>query len=228
MRTRDAVLFAALVVLVVALLYYGRGWLSSGSRDGFRGANTAYGNVHQQYPDGRWNPYTVLHKQLDTIRGYHNDGFRQPPFWRSPKGLDRYHRSGASMKPEMIAEAEREQWYAAAGTDQAGHFNTELVQDPAKETFQYHTPNQAIDYGSYITDLIVDPRTKDNHERWVEEMKPWSGTAMAVDDLEEAQEATVDFIGLRRPQAVVQYNPLQLTERDTYTLSGNAKFNFKG
>ena len=59
-------------------------------------------------------------------------------------------------------------------------------------------------------------------------MKPWSGAAMIVDNMDEAMEAGTDFIGLRRPQAIVQHNPLQLTERDTYTYASNPKFNFKG
>lgn len=223
MKSNDAILIALLVVLVIIVAYQGSSWMKGRNNcDGF----AANANPHQQYPVGPHNPYTVLNKQLDAIRGYRSDGYNQPPFYRHPRGLDRYHRAGAHLNPEDVAEAEREQWYAALDSDRAGSFNTELAQDATADTMQYHSPSPAIDYGSYITDLIVDPRTRDNHRRWVEEMKPWSGTAMKVDDLD--MENYVDFTGLRRPQAVVQYNPLQLTEIDTYDLAKNKKFNFQG
>lgn len=229
MKAKDAILVALLVVLVIIVVYQGSKWMKgkgAGSEGFDSDKSDSLAAAHQPYPGGKYNPYTVLQKQLGEIRGYRNDGYDQPPFWRLPHGLDRYHRSGAWLKPEDIAEAERAQWYAAADAATTGNFNSELAHDAAKETFQAHEPQPGIDYASYITDLVVDPRTKDNHRRWVEEMKPWSGTAMKVDTLD--METYVDFIGLRRPQAVVQYNPLQLTEIDTYDLAVNPKFNFKG
>jgi len=224
MKSNDAVLVALLVVLVIIVAFqFGGGKKKQGDCDGFTAGGAS---VHQKFPGGTYNPYTVLNKQLDVIRGYRNDGHNQPPFFRHPRGLDAYHRAGARLRPEQIAEAEREQWFAATETDNSGSFNTELAQDPTSDTMQYHTPSPALDYDSFITDLVVDPRTRDNHRRWVEEMKPWSGTAMKVDDLD--MENYIDFQGLRRPQAVVQYNPLQLTEIDTYDLAKNKKFNFRG
>jgi hypothetical protein len=222
--TKDAILIAILVVLVIIVVYQGSGWFKKGGAcDGFAAAKTG---PLTQFPEGTYNPYTLLNKQIDELRGYRNDGYNQPPVWRLPQGLDRYHRSGASLTPEDVAEAEREQWFSATDADQSGAFNTELSQDPTSDTMMYHTPSPALDYGSYITDLISDPRTRENHRRWVEEMKPWSGVAMKVDNLE--MDNYVDFIGLRRPQAVAQYNPLQLTEIDTWDLAVNPKFNFRG
>ncbi len=228
MKTQASLLIALIVVLVILIIYHFRKWIKKHlGLEGFKGGSAQdMTGVHQPYVHSKHNPYMLLEKQLDEIRGYRNDGYNQPPFWRQPHGLDRYHRSGAHIKPEQIAEAEREQWFAAADRSTSGHFNTELTTDMAKDTFQAHETTPSIDYGSYITDLVVDPRTRDNHQRWVEEMKPWSGTAMKVDDLD--MENYVDFVGLRRPQAVVQYNPLQLTEIDTYDLAKNKKFNFQG
>jgi hypothetical protein len=230
MKLND-VLLGVLITLIVIIFAYHAGWMKKhgswskkhgGSCDGFAAGEA------QQWRPGAHNPYTVLNKQLDSVRGYRHDGYNQAPLWRQPHGLDRYHRAGAHLRPEQIAEAEREQWFAATEADQSGGFNTELTQDAQTDTMQYHTSQPGIDYSGYITDLVVDPRTRDNHQRWAEEMKPWSGTAMMVDDLDEAMEAGTDFVGLRRPQAIVQHNPLQLTERDTNTFSSNAKFNFKG
>lgn len=234
MKSNDAVLMALLVVLAVVLIYHYGG--KGATRSGFAPGGPSCGPVHQQYlppkcrdprrPEQACNPYMSLNKQLDEIRGYRNDGFNQPPFYSFPYGLDAYHRSGAYITPENVAEAEREQWFSALDADQAGQFNTELGREGFTDTMQYHQAAPAIDYGSYITDLVVDPRTRDNHNRWVEEMKPWSGVAMKVDSLD--MENYVDFQGLRRPQAVVQYNPLQLTEIDTFDLSVNRPFNFMG
>lgn len=228
MKSNEAILVAILVVLVIIVAFHGGSWIrGERASEGFAGAACGSGaNPHQRYPGSAHNPYTVLDKQLEEIRGYRNDGYAQPPWYRHPHGLDRYHLAGANVKPEMISAAEREQWFAAAGTERAGHFNTEHMTSQAEDTMQYHSPIPDIDYGDYITDLVTDPRTRDNHKRWVEEMKPWSGTAMKVDNLD--MENYVDFIGLRRPQAVVQYNPLQLTEIDTYDLAVNPKFNFRG
>jgi len=231
MDKKDALIIALVTVLALAAVYYVGGWGRAGftaAAESFTGAGCCKPGaaVHQSYPCGRYNPYTVLNKQLDSIRGYRNDGFGQPPFWRHPRGLDAYHRAGAHLRPEDVAEAERMQWFTATSADNSGSFNTELAAEPTTDVMQYHSAAPAIDYNSFVTDLVVDPRTKDNHRRWVEEMKPWSGTAMKVDDLEMAN--YVDFQGLRRPQAVVQYNPLQLTEIDTFDLSVNQPFRFQG
>ncbi len=228
METKDALLIALVTALAIAAIYHLGGW----GHEGFAGGAAAAGGckpgatVHQRYPCPRYNPYTVLNKQLDSIRGYRNDGYGQPPFYRHPRGLDAYHRAGAHLRPEDVAEAERMQWFTATSADCSGSFNTELCAEPTTDVMQYHSAAPAIDYNSYVTDLIVDPRTADNHRRWVEEMKPWSGTAMKVDTLD--MENYIDFQGLRRPQAVVQYNPLQLTEIDTFDLSVNKPFRFQG
>jgi hypothetical protein len=226
MKTNDAIAVALLVLLVLLVAYHGGGWAK---RWGGGWAKKWGGGWAKKGGGGfTHNPYATLDRQLDAIRGQRHDGYNQPPQWRQPRGLDRHHRAGARLQPEDIAEAERELWHAAAEADRTAEFNAELSQDAQTDTMQYHTAQPNINYSGYITDLVVDPRTRDNHRRWAEEMKPWSGTAMMVDDLNEAMEASTDFVGLRRPQAITQFNPLQLTERDTHTFSSNARFNFKG
>ena len=216
------IFIAVLVVLVILVIfaYQGSGWMNgNGSCDGFTTTNME---------SEAYKPYVAMNHHIDSIRGLKHDGYNQTPVWKQPHGLDRYHRSGAHLKPEDIAEAERESWYRATSADNSGTFNTELMQDAHSDTMQYHTANPEIDYSEHITNLVVDRRTKDNHKKWVEEMKPWSGTAMTVDNMDEALEASVHFQGLRRPQAVAQFNQLQVTENDAYTYASNPKFNFKG
>jgi len=227
--TTDAILIALLVVFIVVLGYHFL--MKGGSKEGFGGGQPAMftsftgAKVPPPYQGGDFNPYTVLNKKLGEIRGYRNDGYDQPAFYTLPQGLDTYNHAGASIKPEMIAAAERQQWYAATNLESPSDGGVhEGFTDPG----QYQTPAESEDgmtHMDYITDLVVDPRTRDNHRRWVEEMQPWSGVAMKVDTLD--MENYVDFRGLRRPQAVVQYNPMQLTEIDTADLAVNPKFNFR-
>lgn len=228
MHPNVAILTALVVVLVIVVAYQsgvGRKKKTETPPDGFVASTGAV--VPTPYQGGEFNPYTVLNKRLSTIRGARNDGAgNQKPFYRRPRGLDAYVQAGANVKPEQIAEAERQQWYAATASDNTDSFNPELAHEGFTDTMQYHTQAPAIDYDSYITDLVSDPRMRDNHQKWVEEMKPWSGVAMKVDTLE--MDNYVDFTGLRRPQAVVQYNPMQLTEIDTNDLAVNPKFNFRG
>jgi hypothetical protein len=230
MQSNKALLIAALVVLAIIAVYFGyRYWSKKESdepQEHFAASKKHAKSPHYHYMEGKYNPYTVLNKQLAEIRGYRNDGYNQPPFYRNPQGLDRYHRAGANLTPEDVSEAERDLWYSAVDTTGSEKFNPENSSDTAADTTRYHETAPDLDYGTYVTDLVSDPRTRDNHRRWVEEMKPWSGVAMKVDTLD--LEPYVDFRGLRRPQAVVQNNPLQLTEIDTHDLAVNHPFNFQG
>ena len=220
MESKPAVLFALVIVLILVGAYVLVGQKKKAG-EGYVAYTGAV--VPKPYQGSTFNPYTVLNKKLSTVRGYRNDGYNQTPFYRRPRGIDAYHQAGATVKPEQIAAAERSAFYAPTVAAGAGTFNPERAHEGFTDTDD-NVPG--IDYDSYITDLVVDPRTRDNHRKWVEEMKPWSGVAMKVDNLE--MDNYVDFIGLRRPQAVVQYNPMQLTEIDTNDLSSNSKFNFRG
>ncbi len=224
MRSNDTLTIALLAALVVVLAYYSG---CGGKREHFEA-----------------DPYAALHQQLDAVRGspdaaHQLGGAGNPNATALPPGSAirasgpsfsardySMTGAGASATPEQVAEAEREQWFSATEDENTGHFNTELAQDATADTLQYHSAAPAIDYDGYITDLVADPRTKENHRRWVAEMRPWSGAAMKVDDLDP--ENFLHFQGLRRPQAVVQHNPLQLTEVDTRHLAKNKKFNFQG
>jgi hypothetical protein len=106
---------------------------------------------------------------------------------------------------QRVSEVENDQWHGAIAADAEGP-----------------------DYSGYLTDLVTDPRTRETHQQWVEEMKPWSGTAITIDDMDEAMEASTDFIGLRRPQAAPQYNPYFVTEKDPNTFGKNPRFAFQG
>lgn len=135
---------------------------------------------------------------------------------------------GGGATPEQTAEAERELWLASTEAGGAGGFDAERAQDSQAAASQYHDAPPSIDYAGYTKGLVADARMLENHARWVHEMKPWSGVAMRVDDLDEASEASTDFRGLRRPQAPPpQSNPLQVTEKDSSTFAKNPVFRFR-
>jgi len=213
MNTDDGIIIALLVAILLIVILCCNGM--PGYRSHFTGGGPA---IH--YSEAG-NPYPALHRQLEATRGRRHDGYNQTPTWK------KQHNS--TLTHEQVSEAERGQWLAATEKNSTGAFNTELAQDTQTDTMQYHSAQPSMDYGGYITDLIADPRTRENHSRFADEMKPFSGGALKVDDLDEALEAGTHFHGLRRPQAIVQKKTAhQLTEVDASILSSNAKFNFKG
>ena len=246
MVTKQAILVACVAAALVFALYW-RSTKSGKGCKGCKGCKQLQGSTYMPVPE----PWSALHRQMDLVRGYKSDGYRQPSGVDSPsslaayrrsgakvkigslegfaggrEGFDAYHRAGSALNPEAMNEAERSAWSAVTDAETAKGFNAETVHDSTSDAMQYHSTEPPIDYDSYITDMVVDPRTRENHYKWATEMLPFSGTAMTVDNLDEAMEATIDFRGLRRPQMVAQYNPLQVTERDTSTLAGNRKFTF--
>ena len=130
------------------------------------------------------------------------------------------------MTPEAAAERERSAWYDSVQQANVEGFNPERVHDMGTDTMQYHASVPAIDYDSYVTDQIIDKRMLENHRKWVSDLKPYTGTPTKIDDLDPGN--YIDFRGLRRPQAVAQYDPLFVTEIDTKSLANNKKFNFQG
>jgi len=115
--------------------------------------------------------------------------------------------------------AEQELWQKEGPTN----FNSNYNDTDA----DHNVPD--IDYNTQVTDLVADDRMREGQEKWYKEMKPWSAVAMTVDNLDEAMEASTNFIGLRRPQPVLQSNDdsdWQRTERDTSTFINNPKFIF--
>lgn len=235
MKTSDAILMALLIVLILAIAYKltsrgcNREGMMNGESYGFLGGGSygflgAEGETFASPYEGR----AEVNRRLDMSRGnYRGNDYPYIPQnnnWEYPI----YRPQNQYATPEDISSAEAEDWYSATSRDNTGSFNAEMSYDQQGSTMMYHTSEPAIDYSSFITDIIVDPRTHENHNQWVAEMIPFSGTPTMVDNLDEALEAGINFIGLRRPQAVAQYNPTFVTEIDPRILAGNAQFNFQG
>ena len=129
--------------------------------------------------------------------------------------------NSTSLPAGKIATAEQEMWMANRFSD--GGIKMESVGTASSS--QDGSPHG--DYNSYIEHLVADNRLRDNHNKWTSEMLPWSGTAMSVDNIDEAVANSVPFQGLRRPQSVVQdSNALYKTEIDASDFINNPKFRF--
>lgn len=155
----------------------------------------------------------------------------------------KHHPAAQQMRPTQHFAAQKKPFAAApapgvvgGGTGRWTGAEQELWQKEGPTNFNSnyndtdadnHVPD--IDYNTQVTDLVADDRMREGQEKWYKEMKPWSAVAMTVDNLDEAMEASTNFIGLRRPQAVLQSNDdsdWQRTERDTSTFINNPKFIF--
>ena len=121
-----------------------------------------------------------------------------------------------NVTPEQILNAQHEM--SASNT-----FNHETAYDT-----QACTSGANMDYNEHITDLVVDPKTRQNHKAWAKEMRPYSGTARTVDNMDEAVEQGIHRTGLGRHQSVEQHNPLQVTELDPSHLPSSRAFRFNG
>jgi len=201
---------------------------SSGYRSGAQPPSKS-GFTGQKPMREKADPYTEVNNFIDAARGLRTSdlAYGGVPPWEIPGMLDRYHQSGAEIKPEDITAAEQNAWTSSLTSDSIAEYNTEHAFDSSQDATGYHQKSP-VAYDDLITESVLDPRSVENHKKWAESMMPWSGTSTSPDTLDEALEATTSFIGLRRPQPIAQYNALQVTERDTYTFLGNHKFNFQG
>jgi hypothetical protein len=211
---------------------------SSASNGGSSNGNSAstHGGSHRKSKSGFTasskepdDPYTKINKFIDYARGARASDLANgslPP-WQVPGALERYHQSGALVRPEDITLAESHNWASGLEDQGIAKYDTELAFDSGNDAVGYHKA-APVEYNEMITNTVLGARARENHAMWAESMIPWAGVSTSPDTLDEALEATTNFIGLRRPQPIAQYNALQVTERDTMTFLGNHKFNFQG
>jgi len=92
-----------------------------------------------------------------------------------------------------------------------------------KENFELGVDTDDLDYSNiHVHNLVADARTRENQQKWVAEMGPWSRCPRAVDTLD--MEVYLDFKGLQRPQGTPQVSPYFVTEIGANDLAGNRTF----
>jgi hypothetical protein len=137
---------------------------------------------------------------------------------------DNYDAKRSAFKADRLRKAELELYYDAEISTNPGHFNTETLGDHTKETMQYYRRAEPFDNNAYITDSVVDDKIRQNHAEWVNEVSPWAGTASIIGQTEFSAGDYISFQGLRRPRAVPQVDPWQITEIDEEQLADNKPF----
>lgn len=130
----------------------------------------------------------------------------------------------SQIKIDRLAQAELEMYYDQTYSVNPGHFNTEHMVNNNEATVSYHKKAEPFDHNSYLTDMIVDENIRKNHMKWVEEVKPWAGTASIIAPNEFSAGDYISFQGLRRPRGVQQIDPYQITEIDEEQLEENRPF----
>jgi hypothetical protein len=229
----NAIALAAICVLVVVVIYQ---YSNNNNNNGGNGlaatmppaaAGAAYQDPRLQGdPRGQWGP---RNDPWDPHTGPWSSfaANQQQRTWPNSK-MSQRGLAQSGVDRDRIADAEREAWYSSGADVET------FATDPSSGNYSADPSSSGdpsgMDYARYTTDSIVDPRMRENHRKWVEEMGPWSGSLRPndVDDMNEALEASTHFSGLRRPQQVPVDNPTQVTELGPEHYSGNGKFRFNG
>ena len=234
-----------ILVVVVIIAYVAYNHHSASTADNFAGENPDEFNIDrpaealQEYvdqpaaaPRGRAPPANREKEDpRTTINNWivENRGKRASDLARGTtmEWLDRHHTAGVHVGPEAAANAEQELWTSGQADDGIQTFDSEQAYDSQQDAVRYHQKTPAS-YDDRLASTVLDGRSVENHRKWVESVKPWSGTATTVDTVDEAMEASISFVGLQRPRPVAQHNALQLTEIDYTHLMGNSDFRFTG
>jgi hypothetical protein len=214
MNGRENILVAIVAVLVIVILFVLYSDRKTHSKSNF-------------FSD---DPYAIIEHQNAAKRGVRHDAQGQPSYLQKMQ-LSDYYATGADLMPQDVDKAEQQAWFRAIPPGGAkAHYNTEEGFYAGSDMTQSHTPGYDMDYdGTYLTDLVINPRMRANHNAWVEEMKPWSGVSKKVDTLEVENYLPRVGITAFRMSAPPQYNPLQLTEVDQNDfLRGGKPFRFQG
>jgi hypothetical protein len=205
----DTNVLAIIIVLILFFMMWQQNSKHGGHSGSHHGSHHGSEHFHNRHHSNRpscsscsnAHPRELLSNQLDYLQD-------RLPAHHAPRPIGRHRMPGPPSSSESsmqnsdrITMAEREQW---------------------------ETPSSSYDHMSNITDLVIDPRTQEQHRQWVNNMSPFSGRPMMADNVEEAFAQSHPFVGFSRPHPVAQNNPLQVTEADHSTFAGSKRVIFNG
>ena len=236
MHTNEAILTALLVVLVLAVAFRAWGGRSCPAGCGCLRCRLGFGRGTTD----RFAPHTKAghlaraeaNRRIAARTGVRDDGYHQP-HTLDVTDMAEYHRRGHHITPEALEEAQRAAWYQSMPPGVTRDYDVTKGYYPGDDYMQYHTPGTAMDYGEHLTNLALDGRTHANHRRWVEEVLPWSQTALKVDDMDEAV-----YVNTRGGHGIATFrndtpaqgpNTLFITEGDPHLHAAHSNtFRFNG
>ena len=118
------------------------------------------------------------------------------------------------INPEKEAEENRAEWLNSLNRSSVEEYS---MNDFSSDSFIGNSSEDRL------KSLVITSDQQASHDEFVKAAKPYSRTAMVVDDLNEAIEANSNFIGLFRPKGTPQNNPLFITEVDSNTLQNGGR-----
>lgn len=219
MNMHEAVVIVLIIVVIVALARQtGRGLAGGAKAVGeaakddatswASGDKSFYGRIGQELAN--------RNASIGTRVGVRNDaagwGSSRQALSMDPPAT----RNGSYMSPERLAEAEQSAWapYSASATP---HYDVMKGRYPGSDLTQQLGQYQEGDWAQQISDLALDPRTREQHRKWVDEVGPYSQTAFSVDNLDEAVAMAQPRVGITAFRALTPAQSsctLQLTELD--------------
>ena len=148
---------------------------------------------------------------------------------RTPHPHSVQTRNGPYLSAQKVAGAEQQAW-APYTPDAVVHFDPSKGSYAGADASQHVGQSQTGDWNEELSNLASDPRTRENHRQWANEVGPFSQGAMTVDNLDEAMVMSQHRQGITAFRALAPAQgpgTLQLTEIDpTHHADHFSKFYF--
>lgn len=197
MKTYEAVIIVLIIVVIVALAVRGRqtglGFVGEAKVVGGKLEKRVSSLISGTGPQGQqdYQNFAALGQETaaENARILNRTGVPNYAAGfgssRPPHPHDVATRNGSYISPERVAEAERNAWapYSATATP---HYDVRKGTYAGNDLVQQMGHYQEGDWAQQLSDLALDPRTREQHNQWVDEVGPFSQTAFSVDNLDEA------------------------------------------
>lgn len=161
---------------------------------------------------------------INAMRGMRHDGYNQPHPVKNADLAKNYNCWSAT--PDDLTQAQRNAWFEITSNGENSQFNPECPDTQ-------HMSGSSLNYQDALVDLVADPRMRQQHSNWSNEVAPKSQTAMRVDDMDEAS-AMSSYNGhglytFRHAAPCQSDNKLFVTEEDPESFAKHTtKFTFGG
>jgi len=155
---------------------------------------------------------------------------RQNPYTTTQSAEGIRQRNGI-MSPEALTRAEQSAW-APSNPNAAAEYDVTQGHYPGHDFAQQSGNQQDGSWSETVRQIAVDPRTAEQHSKWVNEVAPFSQGAFSVDNSDEMVAMSLPRHGITafRSNAPVQGpNSLFVTEAGPALVAEHyKKFNFNG
>jgi hypothetical protein len=211
MQSNEAILLVLVVILIVIVVGQKRGY--SFGQSGYDGCPTGCGCPKCQKKEsfGGFSGDTTLRTNQrlrdDVRRGVKHDGSGPHPYDSAlVTGELHKHYPAWSQDIQDISKGETAAWIASHGSDSQENYHTGSSDTAVGTSWQESS-----------TDIVVNPRMREQHNAWVNEIKGKSSVAMVADNMDEPSAMAAPRSGInafRFPGVTQDKNMMQVTEQD--------------